>query len=336
MGLKTKAALPSYDLAIIGAGPAGLAAAVYGASEGLQTVVIEREAPGGQAGSSSLIENYLGFPAGLSGADLARRARDQAIRFNVEILSAEAVGIADEGGYKIVKLHDGTQLACRALVLAMGVSYRRLKVPGEERLFNKGVYYGAALVEAVNCTGEPVLIIGGANSAGQAAVHFSKFASKVTMAVRGASLLASMADYLVEKIQNTTNIEVLLNTSVTEFVGDNRLDHIRLKSKDQETTLEATAAFAMIGAEPHTDWLPKEIVRDARGFILAGPELLDDTLGERKWKYPRAPMLLETSMPGVFAAGDVKTGAVKRVASSVGQGSTAVTLIHEYLREVGA
>ena len=336
IGLQTKALRPSYDLTIIGAGPAGLAAAVYGASEGLSTVVVEREAPGGQAGASSLIENYLGFPAGLSGADLARRARDQAVRFNVEILSGEAVGIRSENGYQIVTLKNGDELASRALVLATGVAYRRLRKPGEDRLFNKGVYYGVALVEAVNCTEEHVVVVGGANSAGQAAVHFSGYAKHVTMLVRGENLLASMSDYLVEKIERTPNIEVLTQTEVDEFLGEERLSAVRLKTPTGPRDLAATAVFVMIGAEPHTGWLPDEIVRDAHGFVLSGPEMLEDPSGRLKWPKRRLPLLLETSMPGVFVAGDVRVGSVKRVASSVGQGSVAVTLVHEFLRQVEA
>jgi thioredoxin reductase (NADPH) len=336
IGLKSRAEKPFYDLAIVGAGPAGLAAAVYGASEGLQTVVVEREAPGGQAGASSLIENYLGFPKGLSGADLARRARDQAIRFNVEMLRGEATGIRERDGYKIVELKSGEALACRTVVLAMGVSYRRLDVPGAERLFNKGVYYGAALVEAVNCAGEHVVVVGGANSAGQAAMHFSKYATKVSLVVRGGSLLAAMSDYLVERIEATSNIEVRLKANVAEFIGTDRLTQVLLREQDQTVALEADAVFVMIGAEPHTGWLPSEIARDDNGFLLAGPEMLEHPVGASQWTKSRPPMLLESSMPGVFVAGDVRSGSVKRVASSVGQGSVAVSLIHEYLRLVEA
>ncbi|AIE84489.1 FAD-dependent oxidoreductase [Fimbriimonas ginsengisoli] len=337
LGLKTHVERPFYDLAIVGAGPAGLAAAVYGASEGLQTVVVEREAPGGQAGSSSLIENYLGFPTGLSGADLARRARDQAIRFGVEMLTpSEATKLEARDGYRVLHLADGQEIVAHAVILAMGVSYKRLNVAGEENLFGKGVYYGAALTEAINCRDEEVCIVGGANSAGQAAMHFARYAGKVTMLVRGDSLDKAMSQYLVDRIGKTPNIEVRLKSQVKEMIGNGRLEKVRIEGPKGEDVISVSSIFIFIGAEPLTDWLDGTIVRDQRGFIPTGPELLEIPEGKERWTEKRPPSLLETSMPGVFAAGDVRSGSVKRVASSVGQGSIAVQIVHEYLREVRA
>ena len=335
LGLKTHVEQPFYDLAIVGGGPAGLAAAVYGASEGLQTVVVEREAPGGQAGSSSLIENYLGFPSGLSGADLARRARDQAVKFGVEMLTPQEVNrLEARDQYRVLHLSDGQEIVAHTVLLAMGVSYRRLQVPGEERLYGKGVYYGAALTEAISCRDEEVCIVGGANSAGQAALHFAGYAGKVTMIVRADSLEKGMSKYLVDRIEKTPNVEVRLGTQVEELIGDERLYEIRVKSASRVDQICASSIFIFIGAEPLTTWLDDVIVRDDRGFIPTGPELLELPRGKERWTQKRQPFILETSMPGVFAAGDVRTGSVKRVASSVGQGSIAVQLIHEYLREV--
>jgi thioredoxin reductase (NADPH) len=337
LGLKTHVERPFYDLAIVGGGPAGLAAAVYGASEGLQTVVVEREAPGGQAGSSSLIENYLGFPSGLTGADLARRARDQAIRFGVEMLTPqEAKSLEARNNYRVLHLADGQEIVAHTVLLAMGVSYKRLDVPGEKELFGKGVYYGAALSEAISCRDEEVCIVGGANSAGQAALHFAKYAGKVVMLVRAGSLEKGMSQYLVDRIRKTPNIEVRLETEVGALIGDKRLFEVRVKGPQGSDQICVSSIFIFIGAEPLTDWIDDIVVRDERGFIPTGPELLEMPKGKERWTQKRAPFILETSMPGVFAAGDVRTGSVKRVASSVGQGSIAVQLIHEYLREVRA
>lgn len=337
VGIGVKAQSPSYDFAIVGGGPAGLAAAVYGASEGLKTVLVECDAVGGQAGSSSLIENYLGFPRGLSGAELARRARDQAIRFHVEILAPqEAVELCEVDGYRILGLADGQRITSRALLLATGVSYRRLNVPGEERLFGKGVYYGAALSEAISCVDERVVIIGGANSAGQAAMHFSRYAGHVTMLVRGAGLSASMSKYLIDRIEQTPNIEVRTHTEAREFQGEDRLEAVCVEGPNGAEVLRSDGVFIFIGAEPHTDWVGERVLRDAKGFVLTGSQVLNDERGKAVWPLKRPPMLLETSFPGVFAAGDVRAGSVKRVASGVGHGSIAVQLVHEYLKEVKA
>src|SRR5579863_1724403 len=337
LGLHTRAETDFYDLVIVGGGPAGLAAAVYGASEGLRTVMIEREAPGGQAGLSSRIENYLGFPAGLSGSDLARRAVAQAKRFGVEILSPQqALGIRAEGPYRIVKLADGTEISCNALLLAMGVQWRTLDVPGIERLQGAGVYYGGGASEAIACRGETVYIIGGANSAGQAAMHFSKFAAKVVMLIRGNSLASTMSHYLIEQIQTTSNIEVLTQRSVSEVHGDTRLTAITIKNTATGETaqLPASSLFIFIGAQPRTEWLPGEVQRDDRGFILSGPDLLRDGKGPNGWNLDRDPGLLESSVPGIFVVGDVRHGSVKRVASGVGEGAVVVQFIHQYLAKV--
>jgi thioredoxin reductase (NADPH) len=337
LGLRTHAQANFYDLAIVGGGPAGLAAAVYGASEGLRTVMIEREAPGGQAGLSSRIENYLGFPAGLSGSDLARRAVAQARRFGVEILSPQqALGIRAEGPYRIVKLADGTEISCNALLLAMGVQWRTLEVPGIERLQGAGVYYGGGASEAIACKGETVYIIGGANSAGQAAMHFSKYAEKVIMLVRGDSLAATMSHYLIEQIAKTPNIEVWPHKSVVEVHGDTRLSGITVYCADTKQTqqLPATSLYIFIGARPSTDWLGDFIDRDAKGFILSGPDLLRDGKRPKSWTLDRDPGLLETNVPGIFVVGDVRAGSVKRVASGVGEGAVVVQFMHQYLAKV--
>ncbi|HEV2349468.1 MAG TPA: FAD-dependent oxidoreductase [Terriglobia bacterium] len=337
IGLQVRAGLAFYDLVIVGGGPAGLAAAVYGASEGLKTVMIEREAPGGQAGMSSRIENYLGFPSGLSGADLARRAVTQAKRFGVEILSPQAAtAVRVEGPSRIVKLADGNELGCKVLLLATGVSYRKLDVPGAERLQGRGVYYGSAMTEAMACKGEDVYIIGGANSAGQAAMYFSKYASRVVMLVRGESLSASMSQYLIDQIKQTPNIQVETHAHVTEVHGDSRLEAISIHCKDSGQTDKVPAAslFVFIGAAPLTDWLAGVVERDARGFILTGGDLMRDGKRPPGWTPDRDPYLPETSVPGIFAVGDVRHGSVKRVASGVGEGSIAVQFIHQYLSAV--
>ena len=336
-GLKTRAELPFYDLVIVGSGPAGLAAAVYGASEGLNTVLIEREAPGGQAGTSSRIENYLGFPVGLSGADLARRGVAQARRFGVEILAPqEVLKVRLEDNYRFVTLSDGSEISCRALMIATGVSYRKLDVPGLEKLNGAGIYYGAAMTEAISSKDDDVYIVGGANSAGQAAMHFSKYARKVVMLVRGESLAKSMSQYLIEQIRNTPNIEVRSCSTVVEVSGEDRLETITIADIVNGTTetVTATAMFIFIGAMPRTEWLADLVERDPQGFILAGPDLIRNGRRPKGWKANRDPFLLEASVPGIFVAGDVRFGSVKRVASGVGEGSIAVQFIHRYLSEV--
>lgn len=337
LGLRTRAETSFYDLLIVGGGPAGLAAAVYGASEGLRTVMIEREAPGGQAGLSSRIENYLGFPAGLSGSDLARRAVAQARRFGVEILSPQdVVGLRVDGPYRYVKLADGAEISCNALLLAMGVQWRTLDVPGMDRLQGAGVYYGGGTSEAIACRGETVYIIGGANSAGQAAMHFSKFAQKVIMLVRGKSLAATMSHYLIEQIEKTPSIEVWTQSSVVEVQGETRLTGITVLCETTGTREQfpASSLFIFIGAQPRTQWLGDLIERDDRGFILSGPDLLRDGKRPPSWTLDRDPGLLETNIPGIFVVGDVRHGSVKRVASGVGEGAVVVQFMHQYLAKV--
>jgi thioredoxin reductase (NADPH) len=339
VGLRTHAEANFYELLIVGGGPAGLAAAVYGASEGLSTVMVEREAPGGQAGLSSKIENYLGFPAGLSGGDLARRGVVQAQRFGVEILSpVEAVSLRVDGPYRIVKLSDGSELSCQALLLAMGVQWRKLGLPGEERLQGAGIYYGAGTTEAMSCKDETVYIVGGANSAGQAAMNFSRYACEVIMLVRGDSLAATMSQYLINEINKTPKIRVYTRSSVTAVHGDTRLEEISILCSDTNTTerVPASSLFIFIGAVPDTDWLNGSIERDERGFILSGPDLMRNGQRPRGWTLDRDPGLLETNIPGVFVVGDVRKGSTKRVASGVGEGAVAVQFVHEYLKKVGA
>ena len=337
LGLRTTATTSFYDLVIVGGGPAGLAAAVYGASEGLTTVMIEREAPGGQAGMSSRIENYLGFPSGLSGSDLARRAVAQARRFGVEILSPqEAVSMRVEGGSKFVKLSDGVELGAKSLLIATGVSYRKLDVPGMERFQGAGVYYGAAMTEAATCKDEDVYIVGGANSAGQAAMFFSKYANRVVMLVRGNSLAAGMSQYLVEQIKQTPNIHVELNSQVSEVFGSDHLEELSILCSTSGDTQRVRAAslFIFIGAAPGTDWLHGALERDEKGFILTGPDLLKAGKAPIGWTLEREPWLLEASVPGIFVAGDVRYRSIKRVASGVGEGANAVQFVHQYLGSV--
>ena len=312
IGLKTHAQMPFYDLIIIGGGPAGLAAAVYGASEGLSTLLIERQAPGGQAGMSSNIENYLGFPSGLSGNNLARRAVAQATRFGAEILAPQEVfSLRVDGPYRIVKLNDGTEISCHALLIACGVSYRELKdVKGIDKLTGSGVYYGASMVEALSCKGEDVFMVGGANSAGQAAIHFSKYAKTVTLVVRGDSLSKSMSHYLIHQIDKTPNIHILFNSKVAEVRGENRLEFITIinTQTEQLQTFPTQGLYIFIGAVPHTDVLVGVIERDANGFILTGQDLIHDGRQHPQgWTLDRQPFLLETNVPGIFAAGDVAT-----------------------------
>ena len=333
VGLQTEAEKPFYDLAIIGGGPAGLAAAVYGASEGLRTVMIEKEAPGGQAGTSSRIENYLGFPVGLSGSDLARRGVTQAKRFGVEILTpSEATGIRIENNYRIITLSNGSEISCHALILAMGVAWRRLDVKGIDQFTGSGVYYGAAQTEAAACQNEEVYIVGGANSAGQAAMYFSKYASKVRMLVRGESLTKSMSQYLIDQIAGTSNIEVLPFHSVVEVKGSDKLEEIVVKDSQtgEVKTLAASSLFIFIGATPSTEWLGDLIHQDDRGFVKTGLDIQKTT----PWQLQRDRFLLETNISGIFAVGDVRHGSVKRVASGVGEGSICVQFVHQHLANV--
>ncbi|HXJ88489.1 MAG TPA: FAD-dependent oxidoreductase [Candidatus Binatia bacterium] len=337
VGLRTRAETSFFDLAIIGGGPAGLAAAVYGASEGLHTVIVEREAPGGQAGMSSRIENYLGFPTGLSGGDLARRAVVQARRFGVEILAPQTVvGMRIEGSYRIIKLADDSEISCHALMIATGVQWRRLEAPGIDRLQGAGVYYGGGTTEALSCEGEIVYVVGGANSAGQAAMNFSKYAERVVILVRGDGLSATMSQYLIDQVKETPNIQLWTHASVAEVHGDTHLQEISVLCSDTNKVerVPAGSMFIFIGALPRTDWLGSAIARDDRGFILTGPDLKQGEEHPKKWTLDRDPFLLETSVPGVFAVGDVRHGSVKRVASGVGEGSVAVQFIHQYLSKV--
>ncbi|MDX6726574.1 MAG: thioredoxin reductase [Baekduia sp.] len=320
-----------YDLVIVGGGPAGLAAAVYGASEGLRTVMVEREAPGGQAGQSSRIENYLGFPAGLSGSDLARRATDQARRLGAELLTvSDATALRVEGAGRLVTLSGGGALSANCVLVASGVSYRQMDAPGFSAFTGAGIYYGAAMTEARACADQHVVVIGGANSAGQAAVYFSGYARKVTMVVRAADLAKGMSHYLIEQIAALDNVDVRTGATALRAEGDGgdeRLKRLLIRNADgSETIEEVDACFVFIGAVPRTDWLDGVVARDDRGFILAGPDVRD-----AGWPLDREPLALESSVPGVFVAGDVRARSIKRVASAVGEGSMAVSLIHEYL-----
>jgi thioredoxin reductase (NADPH) len=328
LGVAGRPAAEHYDLVIVGGGPAGLAAAVYGASEGLRTIMVEREAPGGQAGQSSRIENYLGFPAGLSGSDLARRATDQARRLGAELLTVQdAVGLRVEGAGRIVELSGGGTLSANCVLVASGVSYRQLDAPGFAELTGAGIYYGAALTEAKSCRDQHVVVIGGANSAGQAAVYFSTYAARVTMLVRGPSLEAGMSHYLIEQIAALENVEVHTGAQAVAAEGeDGHLRRLRIREAGAERVEDVDACFVFIGAAPRTDWLEGVVARDERGFVLAGPDARQDG-----WPLPREPYTLETSVPGVFVAGDVRARSIKRVASAVGEGSMAVSLIHQYL-----
>jgi thioredoxin reductase (NADPH) len=337
VGLRTRAQTDFYELAIVGGGPAGLAAAVYGASEGLHTVIVEREAPGGQAGMSSRIENYLGFPTGLSGGDLARRAVVQARRFGVEILSPqEALAVRTEGSYRIIKLGDGSEISCHALMIATGVQWRRLEAPGIDRLQGAGVYYGGGATEALSYKGETLYVVGGANSAGQAAMNFARYAERVLILVRGDSLSNTMSQYLIDQIKETSNIQLWTHATVAEAHGEKHLEEISILCSDTNKIerVPANAMFIFIGALPGTDWLADIVERDERGFILTGPDLLWNGARPKGWTLDRDPFLLETNIPGLFAVGDVRHGSVKRVASGVGEGSVAVQFIHQYLSKV--
>ena len=337
IGLRTRSDQEFYDLVILGGGPAGLAAAVYGASEGLRTVVVERDAPGGQAGLSSRIENYLGFPSGLSGADLTRRAVAQAKRFGADILAPQrAVALQADGSYRVTSLQDGGRLSSHAVLIATGVQWRKLNVPGADRLTGAGIYYGAGAFEARSCKDEDVFVIGGANSAGQAAMNFAGYARRVIMLVRGESLSTSMSKYLIDECARKPNIEVQYGVQLVEAHGADRLEAISVRC-DRTGEVDKTSAFSVfvfIGAEPGTDWLEGVVARDGRGFILTGPDLFLNGQRPKGWLLDRDPTLLETSLPGVFAVGDVRHGSVKRVASGVGEGSIAIQFVHQYLAKV--
>ena len=331
IGLRTAAELPFYDLVILGGGPAGLAAAVYGASEGLRTLLVERHAAGGQAGQSSRIENYLGFPSGVSGADLARRATTQAQRLGAEMLTArEVLAIRENGPSRVVTLDGDAEIGCHSVLVATGVHYSRLEAPGVEALTGSGVYYGAAPAEAAAAAGEDVVVVGAANSAGQAVVDLATRARQVVVLCRADGLEKSMSHYLVERIGSLANVEVMTDAVVTAASGEGRLEELTIAVAGREERLSATAAFVFIGARPQTDWLGDTVARDAGGFIVSGPEVkrID---GRHRWRQERDPFPLETSLPGVFVAGDVRDQSIKRVASAVGEGSMAVQLVHQYL-----
>jgi thioredoxin reductase (NADPH) len=337
VGLQTRARKPFYDLIIIGSGPAGLASAVYGASEGLRTILVERSAPGGQAGTSSNIENYLGFPGGVTGADLARRAATQARRFGAEILTAqEAVEIRREDPYRKVILADGSELTAYALLIASGMEVRRLEADGLEALLGTGVYYGAALTEAATYRGQDVIVVGGANSAGQGAMFFSRHARKVTMLVRGPDLSAGMSRYLVDRIGETPNVEVLVNTSVAAARGDRQLEAVTVVDvvSGERRELSAAAIFIFIGNSPRTALCADLVMRDAQGFVLTGPDVMTEGRRPAGWTATRDPFLFETNVPGIFCAGDARHGSGKRVAAAVGEGSATVSMIHQYLQTV--
>jgi thioredoxin reductase (NADPH) len=333
IGISTEAAGDFYDLLIVGAGPAGLAGAVYGASEGLRTVLVDRAAPGGQAGQSSRIENYLGFPAGLSGGQLARRAADQARRFGAETMLGEIVALEARGPARILTLADGRELAGHAVLIATGVAYRRLETPGLEPLVGCGVYYGAARTEAMAAANEDVVVVGGANSAGQAALFLASRARRVTVLYRGSDLRKGMSEYLVARVEAAGNVDVRLGTEVTAVHGAGHLEALSVCGPGGDERLPATAAFIFIGARPPTDWMAGIVARDRRGFVMAGPEVIADGVTPA-WPLRRDPFLLETSLPGCFVAGDVRSQSIKRVASAVGEGSMAVQFVHRYLGEL--
>ena len=334
IGLKSTASQELYDVVIIGAGPAGLAAAVYGGTEGLKTLLIEKKAPGGQAGTSSRIENYLGFPSGLSGADLTRRALTQALRFGVELLSpCEVIDISTKDNYKIISLSTGTEIKTHTIVISTGVDYRTLDVKGISKLSGAGVYYGSATAEAHSCKDKDVFMVGGGNSAGQAAMYLSGIAKNVFIVIRRNSLDATMSHYLIDQINKTNNISLIPNSVIVETSGNNRLEHITLENIEtgEKKTSEAVALFIFIGAKPVTDWIKLNIIRDSKGFIATGRDLFKFENFKKTWKLERDPYPLETCIPGIFSAGDVRAGAMNRVASAVGEGAMAIKLIHEYL-----
>ena len=334
LGLRTTAQQPLYDVCIVGGGPAGLAAAVYAASEGLSTVIVEREAPGGQAGQSAAIENYLGFPKGLTGSDLAQRAVAQVSRFGAEMVLARAVvGFETRGPVHAVLVEGGGEIEARALIVATGVSYRRLEATGLESLTGSGVYYGVSASEASQCEGDDVYLVGGANSAGQAALNLARYARKVVLIVRGSSLEATMSRYLIDKIASTPNIQVRCRSEVAACRGNGHLEAITVTDRDTGRTEEVPTSwlFIFVGASPRTEWLGPDVVRDDKGFVVTGQELLTR---DKAWQLPRAPFALESSVPGVFAAGDVRLDSMKRVASAVGEGAMSVYLVHRYLATV--
>jgi thioredoxin reductase (NADPH) len=339
LGLQTMPSEKVYDVAIIGAGPAGLAAAVYGASEGLQTILIERHAPGGQASTSSRIENYLGFPTGVSGDDLGSRALQQAKRFGVEILvgrNVEGIDTQSSGGVYAVCLDDNDEVKTRAIVIASGVSWRELDVAGADRLVSRGLYYGASRSEASSTAGHNIFLIGGGNSAGQAAMFFADYARKVTLLVRGASLTASMSHYLIEQLGTKSNIHIETHSQVAALEGEDHLESIVIERRDtRERRREAAeAVFVFIGADAETAWLPKDLCKDERGYVCTGRDVMDIVArNDARWPLERDPYLLETNLPGIFAVGDVRHGSIKRVASGVGEGSMAIAFVHQYLAE---
>jgi thioredoxin reductase (NADPH) len=335
LGLRTRAEQPLYDLCIVGAGPAGLAAAVYGASEGLQTVVIEREAPGGQAGQSAAIENYLGFPKGLTGADLTHRAVTQARRFGAEMVLARDVAACEaRGTVRAVCFGDGTEIESRALLVATGVSYRTLDAPGVAELAGRGVYYGATASEAAACAGDDVYVVGAANSAGQAVLNFARYAKRVVLLVRSDDLEKSMSRYLVDRIRAADNVEVRLQSAVVAGRGEDHLEGLTIADRAAGTTedVDTNWLFVYIGAQPRTDWLGDAVARDEKGFVVTGADLL--ARADARWPLARPPMTLETSVPGIFAAGDVRLDSMKRVASAVGEGAMSVYLVHRYLATI--
>jgi thioredoxin reductase (NADPH) len=336
LGMQTRARLPFYDLAIVGGGPAGLAAAVYGASEGLRTVLLEQSAPGGQAGTSSRIENYLGFPSGISGEDLARRADAQARRFGAEVLRQQVVGLRGEDPYRFVRLADGSEVSSYAVILAMGVSVRRLEVPGIEPLLGAGVYYGAALTEAATYRGQDVGILGAGNSAGQGALFFSGYARRVTLLLRGESLAKSMSRYLIDRITAAPNIDVVPSVEVSRVSGEGRLERLTLRDcgDGAEREMPASALFIFIGAAPRTESVAGVVALDEKGYVLTGPDLPRDGTRPVGWTLDRDPHLFETNIPGIFAVGDVRAGSGKRVAAAVGEGSAAVSMVHRFLETV--
>ena len=337
IGLNQSAKSDLYDVVIIGAGPAGLAASVYGSSEGLKTLLIEKKAPGGQAGTSSRIENYLGFPAGLSGADLTRRAITQSARFGTDFLSPQAVKeIKLKDNYKTLLLDDGTEVITKAVVITTGVDYRQLTTTGIEKFTGAGIYYGAAMTEAASCKDKHVYVVGGGNSAGQAAMYLSKFAKEVFILIRKESLAETMSSYLIDQIGNQHNISLMPYSEITEAMGDSYLQQLKIRNLQtgEENTVEADALYIFIGARPYTEWLCKDIITNGKGFIETGRDLNLCSDFEKVWKNNRDPYLLETSCPGIFAAGDVRAGAMNRVASAVGEGSMAISFVHKYLNEV--
>ena len=334
LGITQQASQDMYDVVVIGAGPSGLAAAVYGASEGLKTLIIERMTPGGQAGSSSRIENYLGFPTGLSGAELAHRAWTQAVRLGAEFLAPQEVtNLCLQDGYKVLTLSSGQEISTRAVVLTTGVSYRTLDVPGMDRLSGAGVYYGAARTEARSCDEQDVYIVGGGNSAGQAAMYLATYARRVFIVIRGASLAASMSAYLIEQIGTTFNIEILAHSQIKEVCGQDHLEAVMVDVNGAVEKRPARALFVFIGAKPSTEWIRDLVACDAKGYLLTGRDLVADPRYHKIWKKDREPYLLETCAPGIFAAGDSRAGAMARVASAVGEGSMAIKFVHQYLDE---